>query len=165
LQTCRCRLPCVKGVAPAWGRANRIFVLVGPPAEERRVPNNEPPIRCDEIGSPAVAAALWPLPGGVSAPKGRTAPVVLPGRCERLDRAISGDSWATQRSFDSPNPQRPWPRHSARATRSREPHRDRGNAKSSHSGADFSVTVVDEGPRGTRSTLARSGPRSNNRDE
>lgn len=46
-------------------------MLVGPPAEERGVPNNEPPIQCDKIGFPVAAAAFWPLPGSARAKRPR----------------------------------------------------------------------------------------------
>jgi hypothetical protein len=36
MRACRCPLPCVRGVAAEQDRGNRIFVLVGPPAEELR---------------------------------------------------------------------------------------------------------------------------------
>jgi len=54
---------------------------------------------------------------------------------------------------------------SACAKQPREPHSGLGGAESSHSSPAFSLTVVDESPRCIRSGLARSRPRTGDRDK
>jgi hypothetical protein len=110
-------------------------VLVGPPVEEPRVPNNRPPA-LSNVADPVVGAdsrlAIW------AAFQHRGVEL-----CPRCSSAVP----------------------CTRTTRSRQPHTGRGNAKSAHSRACVSIAVMDKGANGTRSTLVEGSLRSDNSDK
>jgi hypothetical protein len=133
---CRCPLECLKGVAPNRDGANRVFVLVGPPAEERRVPND-----------------TLPIPSHMARRQTLLLRVALYGQRLTIETAIRSYRAPDLRNcrrflclsgatFDSPKPQHHWLRHSVR-----------------------SVAFADKGGSGIRSTFAGGGPQSSKRDE